>query len=392
MPDLINHNQPHNSHADSMGPIASVDLQALRHNALIAKQARPSAKLLCVIKADAYGHGWQACATALEGIADGWAVARWQEAFQLREAGFSQVIVVMSPQLPSDNVLDLWQRCAAQNITPLLHDNAALITDLKYCKQYQITPWINIDTGMHRLGIDPLTLTTHLAALPDHMVLMSHFADADESRPRQLSKQLDTFFNVYNAAQLLGRRCGFSLDNSAALLREKTAQDNDKYEPGGTQWIRPGIMLYGANPLAGNSHLSSQLLPVMQLTAPVIALRHIAKGESVGYNGIWQAPRSSTIATVAIGYADGYPRHAANGTAVAIHGRKAPLVGRVSMDMITVDITELCNAGIDVAIGDRVELWGTVIPAVDIANNAHTISYDLFTGIGNRVARRYINR
>jgi alanine racemase len=237
--------------------------------------------------------------------------------------------------------------------------------------------WLKQDTGMHRLGMSDSELHEALALLAPinpKIQIMSHLASAEEAPSAATDRQLQYF--ISSTESLSAPR---SLANSAGTLCDSALHFD---------WVRPGIMLYGADPLAKPNSISSQLKPVMKLTAPVIAVRQISSGESVGYNGIWTAERDSVIATIAIGYGDGYPRHAPNGTPVLIGKTRYPLVGRVSMDMITVDITDQP----DIETGELAVLWGDEqLRVEEVARLAATIPYHLLTGINPRVHYRYIN-
>lgn len=346
---------------------ATIRTEALRHNLAIARQAAPHSRIMAVIKANAYGHGAVEVASALS-AADAFAVARLEEALQLRESGISQPIVVLSEMLDAEKI----EACAQHSLQAVIHDTAGVETVVAASDITAITIWLKVDTGMHRLGIPPgdcdrvygqLTACPHV----NEVGVMTHFSSADEKETAATESQINRFAE---ATSTLGATQK-SLANSAAVLAWKHSH---------ADWVRPGIMLYGADPLPRATDLSSQLHPVMQLQSRVIAVHEIDAGESVGYNGIWKSVRRSRIGTVACGYADGYPRHARNGTPVLVDGETVPLVGRVSMDMITVDLTGHPNAG----VGSVVLLWGEELPAERVAEGAATIPYQLFTAVGGR--------
>ena len=368
---------------------AYINLAALRHNASIAQSMAPNAKLIAVIKANAYGHGIIDTANALSSVSHGFAVARIDEALMLRDNGFKQMIIVMSPALSPEAL----QLCAKHQLTAVIHSDQninlnSLPSDLDY--------WLKVDSGMHRLGLSIESLNAVLENIDScspATTLMSHFSNAESKDESTNQLQMQCFKSA------LTQREGkadyqLSLSNSAALLRHNNAANYQQWQsaqldnyPVAAEYIRPGIMLYGADPLEESNSASQSLFPVMTLAAPILAIRTIKTGETVGYNGNWQAKRESVIATIGIGYGDGYPRHAPNGTPVIIHGQRAPLTGNVSMDTISVDISDIVSQGIQVEPGDSAELWGENLAANEIAQLSETIAYELFTGISQRVAR-----
>ena len=355
---------------------ATIRTDALRHNFSVVRAAAPGSGIMAVVKANAYGHGAVAVARALS-AADAFAVARIEEALQLREAGIDKPIVALSELLDPEKVA----LCARHGIQPVIHD-AAGIESLTAARK--VTPgespmvvWLKLDTGMHRLGVRPedcdrvyehLNACSHIAQVR----LMTHFSAADEVEDDATDRQIEQF----GAATKTQASAVRSLANSAGVLAWKRSH---------ADWVRPGIMLYGADPLATANELSAQLLPVMQLRSRVIAVREIEAGEAVGYNGTWRSERRSRIGIIAIGYADGYPRHARNGTPVLVDGDRVPLAGRVSMDMITVDLTDHASAG----VGSTALLWGEGLPAERVAGGAETIPYELFTSVGGRAQLVY---
>ncbi|HUH37454.1 MAG TPA: alanine racemase [Spongiibacteraceae bacterium] len=345
--------------------LATIDLAALRHNLHRARALAPGSKLMAMIKANGYGHGLLPVARALSD-ADGLAVARLDEAVQLREQGLAQRLLLLGTLLDDDDLA----LCAQHHIDIVIHeaDTARRLARARLPRPVHC--WLKLDTGMHRLGLMPGQLqpvldTLAASAAVGEQVLMTHFACADEVDSAATAEQLACF-----AAMTRGLGLPTSLANSAALI-DQPASHGD--------WNRPGIMLYGDNPLHG--HREVDVRPVMTLSARVLAVRDIPPGAAVGYGATWISRRPSRIATVGIGYGDGYPRHAPNGTPVLVNGHRAALAGRVSMDSICVDVTD-CGP---VSPGDPVELWGRALPAREIADHAGTISYALFTGISQRV-------
>lgn len=347
-----------------------IDLGALRHNFAVVRSLCPASRVMAMVKADAYGHGLLPAARALA-EADGLAVARLDEALRLRDAGIRQRVLLLGTLLDEDDL----KRCSAQNIDVTIHDTATAERVLAVAPAAPLRVWLKLDGGMHRLGLAPAEFSAWDRRLREvtgvtELSHLMHFASAEDFISPAAERQLDRFDGCH------GDGIAASLANSAALIaRPATRRD----------WVRPGIMLYGDNPLADSHPLP--LRPVMSLRARVLAVRDLAIGECVGYNATWTAARPSRIAAIGIGYGDGYPRHAPNGTPVWINGQRAPLAGRVSMDSITVDVTD-CGA---VAVGDEAELWGTGLPAAEVARHAGTISYALFTGVTTRVTREYVD-
>jgi alanine racemase len=347
---------------------AHIDLSALQKNLSTVRQLCPHSRVMAVVKADAYGHGLVRVAQSLAS-ADGLAVARLSEAVTLRNAGFTNRVLLLATLLDASDVAT----CGQLHIDVTVHDNISLRLVMKQAQHTPLRVWLKLDSGMHRVGLEPeefIRADSLLSQHPgiDEMVHMTHFSDV--CNPVTTERQLLCFHRIHEESP--GARV--SIANSAALIaRADTHAD----------WVRPGIMLYGDNPMSATHDVP--LLPVMTLTAKVIAIRQIGVGESVGYNERWSSKRPSRIGTIGIGYGDGYPRHARNGTPVWIDGQIAPLVGQVSMDSLMVDLTDCdeCTPGSDVI------LWGKELPAKEVANHAGTISYELFTSVQRRVPRLY---
>lgn len=347
-----------------------IDLGALRHNLAIVRELCPGSRIIAMVKADAYGHGLIPAARAFA-AADALAVARLDEALRLREAGITTRLVLLGTLLGADDL----RLCSARDIDVTVHDAATAERVVAVAPTAPLRIWLKLDGGMHRLGLFPEEFTAwdrRLRATPGITELshLMHFASAEDFACGAAEQQLDRY-----EASRGDSPAAVSLANSAALIaRPATRRD----------WVRPGIMLYGDNPVGASHPLP--LRPAMSLRARVLGLRDLAPGESVGYNATWTASRPSRVAAIGIGYGDGYPRHAPNGTPVWINGQRVPLAGRVSMDTIVVDVTD-CGP---VAVGDEAELWGTHLPAAEIASHAGTISYALFTGVTARVPREYL--
>jgi len=351
---------------------ALVDLPALRHNYRLARKLGGQ-RALAVLKADAYGHGATRCAQALEAEADGFAVACIEEALELRAAGIRAPILLLegffeAAELALIEAHDLW--CAIQADWQL---DALAQARLRH----PLDVWLLLDSGMHRLGFAPAAwqaAAQRLQGLPQvrNVVAMTHFARADELDCARTDEQLAVFRQAGTALAL-----PTSVGNSAAVLGWPGA-DGD--------WARPGLMLYGVNPFGAPHPQADSLRPVMTLESAVISVREIGAGEPVGYGAHFVARRPTRVGIVALGYADGYPQLAPNGTPVAIDGQRGELIGRVSMDMLAVDLTDHPAAG----LGSRVELWGAGILVAEVARHANRTAYDLLCGV-KRVPRVYLD-
>lgn len=354
--------------------VATVDLTALRHNYLLAKQCAPQRQAFAVVKANAYGHGVREAVTALHEIADGFAVACLEEAESVRlSAPDSRVLLLEGCFEPAE-----YLRAAELGLDVAIQDRRQADWLVAADLSRPLNIWLKLDSGMHRLGFTPEGLQechAQLQGLPQvgELNLISHFACADEPEHVLTETQLERYSDVQSLA--FDNR---SLANSAAVMTLPQAH---------MAWIRPGIMLYGATPFAERSAQELGLRPVMTLTGALIAVRDVPEGESVGYGASWVARRPSRIGTVSCGYADGYPRSAPSGTPVVIHGQRVPLAGRVSMDMLAVDLTDLPHA----QVGDAVELWGAQMPIDELAQACGTIGYELLTKVTGRVPRRYVD-
>jgi len=349
---------------------AYIYLQALKHNLQRVQTLAPNSKVLAIIKADGYGHGVERVAHQLSG-ADGFGVASIDEALVLRQKGFLHRILLLEG-LFSESELAV----ALQNrLDILVHSDYQLDWILQNTISSQLNVWVKIDTGMHRLGFDPQQVASVIAKLEkstnDFCIhLISHFASADETTPA--AEQFTTSQLHKFEASTKNYTYAKSFASSAAIIR---------YSQSHYDWVRPGITLYGAGDVAGDS---TQKQAVMQLESEVISIKTVQVGECVGYGNTWTAQRKSTIAVVAIGYGDGYPRHAKTGTPVLINGQLLPLVGRVSMDMITVDITD---SQAPITVGSQAILWGNNLSVDEIAECSGTISYELLCGITQRVPK-----
>ncbi|MCD5992123.1 alanine racemase [Pseudomonas sp. CDFA 602] len=349
---------------------ALIDLQALRHNFQLAREST-GAKALAVIKADAYGHGAVRVAQALEAQTDGFAVACIEEALELRAAGINAPILLLEGFFEADELALI----AEHDFWFVVHSMWQLEALEKAAMAKPVTVWLKLDTGMHRVGLHPQDYRIAYQRLlatgkVTKVVLMSHFARADELDSAASTEQVA----VFNAARQ-GLNAETSLKNSPAVLGWPNIASD---------WVRPGIMLYGATPFDQSQPLADRLQPVMTLESKIISVRELGVNEPVGYGARFITDRPARIGVVALGYADGYPRHAPTGTPVCIDGAPGRLLGRVSMDMLCVDLTDLPNAG----LGSRVELWGKNVLASDVAAHADTIPYQLFCNL-RRVPRVY---
>ncbi len=356
--------------------VATIDLAAFRHNYQLARKLAPRSRVIAVIKANGYGHGAVALAESLPD-ADAFAVAELNEALQLREAGISRPILLLGGFFESSELSAIVQH----KLDIVIHNPAQLDELLRAKLSAPLSVWLKLDSGMHRLGFSPACFQHAYQKLAQseqvaEIRLMTHFARADEPNHAFSLQQLDAFNKA--TAGLSGET---SIANSATLIAFPQAQGD---------WVRPGIMLYGSNPFVEDHEIAAQLQPVMTLKSCLIDIKELGAGESVGYGQHWTAQRPSRIGIVAMGYADGYPRHAPSATPVLVNGQRAPLAGRVSMDLLTVDLTDLPEA----RHGDEVVLWGRaasgeMLSADEIARAAGTIAYELFTGLGSRVTKNY---
>ena len=357
--------------------IAYIHLDPFRHNYRLAKQLH-GGKALAVIKANAYGHGAVQCAKAIADEADGFAVACLEEALQLRQAGINNPILLLEGFFEAAELVEI----VAHDLWIVVHAvwQLEILLAAKLAKPVQV--WLKMDSGMHRVGLSPAEYASVYARLNGHanvakIVLMSHFANADNLNSQHTTLQIEVFKKSVSSLNSPAQLADFSLANSAAILGWPIAQGN---------WSRPGIMLYGADPLYD---AKTPLRAVMQLTSKIISIRTIQKGESIGYGSIFTAESETIVGVVACGYADGYPRLASNeinSAPAAVDGKITKLIGRVSMDMLFVDLTDIPSA----KIGSTVELWGDQVAANDVAKAAGTIAYELFCNV-KRVKFVYSN-
>lgn len=365
--------------SSSISALAQINLANLDHNLQLIRKIAPNTSVMAMLKANAYGHGQEHIALHLDktGI-NAIAVARQWEAESLIEQKVNTPIVILS-ELITPEFLAF---CSANHLQPVIHDKHGLSTvghALQQGDQLPTCLWLKLNTGMNRLGLSQTDYRTAIDLISQNeqnmeVRVLTHFSSADECDKTPTEEQIKRFKETTDTDALKK-----SLANSAGILSMPEAH---------ADWVRPGIMLYGVNPLDIETDVTAQLKPVMELTSRVIAIHTLKDGDQVGYNRTWTSKGERKIATVSIGYGDGYPRHAKNGTPVLIHGQKAPLVGRVSMDMITIDITDIKS---EVNRGDIVTLWGEELSVNEIAKHCDTIGYELLTGISRRVKYLYTN-
>lgn len=348
---------------------ATIDLGAIQHNLRQVRRYAPGSKVMAAIKADAYGHGMVPVARALEAVqVDAFAVACMEEAMQLRRARVITPIAVLEGIISSEEAA----LAVYEQLQIVVHDHWQLDLFEQLPESSEVSLWFKLDSGMHRLGF-PLSDIPRLIALLKRrprwkfMGWVTHLASADEP-DNPLTHQQVTCFN--DALQgLPGAR---SIANSAGILAWPEAR---------ADWVRPGLMLYGASPIAGKTGVELGLRPAMTLRSRIIAIREYAAGEPIGYAQTYRCPERMPIGVIAVGYADGVHRSLINGTPLLVHGQRVPIAGRVSMDMITVDLRKTPDA----RVGDAVCIWGEGLPAEEIAHYAGTISYELFCGLTQRV-------
>jgi len=353
--------------------LATLNLTALRKNFSVARHHAGGAKLWAVIKANAYGHGLMRAALALDDLADGYALLDINDAITLREAGFQQPILLLEGFFSADELPLL----AEYHLTPVLHTLEQVEMLLAASLTSRLSVYLKLNTGMNRLGFSAEEFQPVVHALieasqgrgnirtsVDSITLMTHFAEAETG----IAHQMMRFHEITHGCQR-----PFSLANSAALIR---------YPETRTGWARPGIMLYGSSPYPEQESAAQLgLSPVMTLTSELISIQSLKRGDRVGYGGLFTADKPMQIGVVACGYGDGYPRHAPTGTPILVEGERTRTLGRVSMDMVMVDLEGIHNAG----IGSPVVLWGDGLPVDDVATAAGTVSYELLCALTQRV-------
>lgn len=347
---------------------ATIDLAAIRHNLAQVRRYAPHSKVMAAIKADAYGHGAVAVARALEGAADSFAVACLEEALVLREARIHAPVALLEGVLSMEEA----KLSLRHELQVVVHDHWQLELLEALPQGARVALWVKLDSGMHRLGfpladVPGLWERIRLREDWDFCGWITHLACADEPDNPASHAQVAAF-----EAALKGLPGPRSIANSAGLLAWPEAR---------VDWVRPGLMLYGASPLPGKVAADFGLKPAMTLESRLIAVRRYGAGEAIGYGAAYRCPEAMPIGVVAVGYADGYHRAMPTGTPVRVGGRRVPLVGRVSMDMITVDLRDAPDA----RVGDSALLWGAGLPVEEVAAQAGTIAYELLSGLTQRV-------
>ncbi len=347
---------------------ALIDLSALEHNLSVVRSHAPRSRVMAVVKADAYGHGLLRAAEALE-RADGFAMLEMDAAVRLREAGYRQTILLLEGFFAMEELAWIEQ----YHLSTVIHHHEQLAMLSSYRPRGRVDVFLKLNTGMNRLGFTLEQFPVALEALKANpaigqITLMTHFARADEpGRNESVAAQLRRFDAVAG-----GRNLPRSLANSAAILR---------YPETHADWVRPGIMLYGASPFTDKSAAELDLYPAMTVTSKIIAVQALKPGEGVGYGHIFRSDQPMRVGIVAGGYADGYPRHAPAGTAVLVNGRRTRIIGRVSMDMLHIDLGEIDDAG----VGSPVTLWGKGLPVDEVAQSAGTVGYELLCALAPRM-------
>lgn len=349
---------------------AFIDLSALTHNLTVIRRHAPHTRIMAVLKADAYGHGLLHAASALRD-ANGFALLELDAAISLRDAGYQQPILLLEGFFSTEE-LPLFEQ---YRLSAVIH-HTEQIAMLSASKHHKLDLFIKINTGMNRLGLAPDQFPQAISKLIEkqyrnNITLMTHFASADDPcKEESVIQQLLSFGAITQEY----RHFPCTLANSAAIIR---------YPQAHADWVRPGIMLYGASPFSDKTAAELNLKPVMTLSSKIIAIQNLGIGERVGYHGLFQADRPMRIGIVACGYADGYPRHAPTNTPVLINNQRSRVLGRVSMDMLAVDLTGIENAGLN----SPVTLWGKGLSVDEVAQSASTISYELLCALAPRVEK-----
>jgi alanine racemase len=345
-----------------------INLAALHHNLARIRMLAPHSKIMAIVKADAYGHGITRVARSLRST-DAFGVACLEEARELRAAGISHPIILLEGPYSGTEMSEI----AALELDIVVHDESQVCMLEKAHLARPVAVWLKIDSGMHRLGFLPeLTRTIwqrlhNCAAVANNIRLMTHLANASERNDAMTATQLQCFRSVTD-----GISAELSVANSAGVIAHPATH---------MDWIRPGLMLYGVSPMSDSTSQEEGLQPVMTLESRLIAIKLLHANEPVGYGATWRCPEDMPVGVVAAGYGDGYPRHAPSGTPVVVNGEQVALIGRASMDMLTVDLRKQPDA----RVGDPVVLWGAGLPVEEIAKHAGTIPYELLCGVHKRL-------
>tara|TARA_R110002072_G_scaffold14582_9_gene60225 strand:+ start:36114 stop:37193 length:1080 start_codon:yes stop_codon:yes gene_type:complete len=345
-----------------------IDKQALKHNLQRAQELAPNSKTMAIIKADAYGHGLVRVANTLS-EADAFGVACLEEAEQLRTASITTPIILLEGPHKAVDLTSIVQL----QLEIVIHNEFQLDILEQATLNEPLQVWVKIDTGMHRLGFplddvkDILKRVTQCKNIKPAFRLMTHLATANEQNNPLTQQQLENFKQACG-----GLEAEKTIANSAAVIAFPEAH---------ADWNRPGLMLYGVSPMADKHAHELRLKPVMTLESELISIQRLKKGEPVGYGATWRCPEDMPVGVVAAGYGDGFPRHAKSGTPVLVNDVRCALIGRASMDMLTIDLRSQPQA----EIGDRVVLWGESLPVEEIAQYADTIPYELLCGVHKRL-------
>ncbi len=349
--------------------VAHIHRDAFVHNLQCVRDAAPGVKVLAVIKADGYGHGSVRAARALAG-ADAFGVHCLEEALQLRAAGIVQPIVVLAGFFHADELPVM----VRERLTAVVHHPFQIeALSLFDSGEAKLDVWLKVDSGMHRLGfamsmaVEAWQRLRACKSVNGPLCVMTHLACADEPDNPMTGEQIRRFERLMQAIP-----APRSIANSAGVLRWPQSHGD---------WVRPGLMLYGISPFGPQVGVGGMLRPVMTLTAPVHTVNYLKKGDPVGYGAAWVCPVDMAVGVVAIGYGDGYPRHVEPGTPVLLRGRRVPIIGRVSMDSLFIDLSDIP----DCRIGERVTLWGEGMPIEEVAHAAGTIPYELTCQLTGRV-------
>ena len=346
-----------------------INLAALRHNFSRVRVLAPASKIIAVVKADAYGHGLVRIAKALPDT-DAFGVACLEEATELRDAGIIKPLILLEGPYAGGDLHDI----VKLGVEVVIHHEDQILMLEQYKGKARIKVWLKVDSGMHRLGFDPTDVKNsfarlkHCASVYKDIRLMTHLANASSLDLPMTLAQLELFRQTCEG--LDGAR---SIANSAGILAwPQTHAD----------FVRPGLMLYGVSPMDNCTAADHGLLPVMSLQSTLISIRNVRKGEPVGYGAEWFCPEDMPVGIVAVGYADGFPRHGKSGKPIIINGKRSQIIGNPSMDMLAVDLRNIP----DVKTGDPVELWGNALPVEEVAKYADTIPYELLcAAVHNRL-------
>ena len=354
-----------------------IDAEALQHNLACIKRHAPKQSITAMIKSNAYGCGWQWVLPILEPLVDSFGVACLEEARAVRQYCTQRECCLMQGIFSADELADV----VDMHLSMVVHNPQQLAWLVAAPLPHKIKIWVKVDTGMHRLGFHPRELEGILMTLRacawvhPNIGLMTHLACADTPQHELCQKQLQIWDSIAKQYSDMPQ----SVANSAAILGlPQTHADN----------VRPGLIIFGASPFAERGTSELDLHPVMHFTSTITTIHQCDSGDAIGYGAIWRCKRPSVIGVVPVGYGDGYPRHIKENTPVWVNGQEVPIVGRVSMDMLTIDLTDSPSA----KIGDKVELWGSHIPIETVAQQANTLAYELMTQVTPRVMRQYLQR